>query len=110
MEALIVEKDGPDQRGHTSCCVSQITCRDDDGDGGGGGGVGGAPVRLESRRQQRRWRLAASLDARSAESWAMPVTGRPQKIKTPPKGVRRGKVIMGWRPFSERREGAYQSI
>ena len=37
MEALIVKKDGPDQRGHRSCCVSQITCRDDDG---GDDGVG----------------------------------------------------------------------
>ena len=50
----------PRSRGHSSCCVFQITCR---GDGGGGDDDGGdddagdaSPVRSELRRQQRRWR------------------------------------------------------
>jgi hypothetical protein len=55
------KKNGPDQRGHPSCRVSQITRGDGDDDDGDDGGDGGdrAPVRLESRKprtQLRRWR------------------------------------------------------
>ena len=53
----IAKKNGPSQRGHPSCCVSQITCRGGgDDDGGDDDGEDASPERLELRRQSQLWR------------------------------------------------------